>query len=57
MYSDETIVFIPFDQQTPKGLKARKNGRKISRPPCGPVLERFDDQYGHELGDVWPSAR
>ncbi|CAL8380962.1 unnamed protein product [Arctogadus glacialis] len=45
--------------KTPKGLKGKKNENpnKISRPPCQPVLDRFDEQYGRELGHVWPSAR
>ena len=56
MYSDGTIVFYLFDQQAPKGKK-KENVTKISRPPCPPVLDRFDEQYGRELGDIWPSAR
>ncbi|CAL8246956.1 unnamed protein product [Lota lota] len=48
----------PSSNKTPKGLKEKKeNVTKTSRPSCQPVLDRFDEQYGRELGDVWPSAR
>ncbi|XP_069029991.1 tRNA (cytosine(34)-C(5))-methyltransferase, mitochondrial [Embiotoca jacksoni] len=32
-------------------------GRKKERSSCQAVLDRFDQQYGEELGDLWASAR
>ncbi|XP_054464725.1 tRNA (cytosine(34)-C(5))-methyltransferase, mitochondrial [Anoplopoma fimbria] len=31
--------------------------RKKARSSCQPVLDRFDQQYSQELGDLWASAR
>ncbi|KAM7015167.1 tRNA (cytosine(34)-C(5))-methyltransferase, mitochondrial [Tautogolabrus adspersus] len=31
--------------------------RKKERPSCPSVLDRFDEQYSQELGDLWASSR
>lgn len=54
------LLCIRSDDQTPKGVKEKKKKKENatkSRPWCQPVLDSFDEQYGRELGDIWPSAR
>lgn len=31
--------------------------KRKARPSCQAVLDRFDEQYSQELGDLWESAR
>ncbi|CAL8350767.1 unnamed protein product [Merluccius merluccius] len=50
----------PAAHKTPKGLKEKKkkeNVIKTRRQLCQPVLDSFDEQYGRELANLWPSAR
>ncbi|KAK0148291.1 tRNA (cytosine(34)-C(5))-methyltransferase, mitochondrial [Merluccius polli] len=50
----------PAAHKTPKGLKEKKkkgNVVKTRRQLCQPVLDSFDEQYGRELANIWPSAR
>uniref|UniRef100_A0A8C9XSK1 NOP2/Sun RNA methyltransferase 3 n=1 Tax=Sander lucioperca TaxID=283035 RepID=A0A8C9XSK1_SANLU len=39
------------------GVTRVQDKRQKERSLCQQVLERFDQQYSQELGDLWPSAR
>ncbi|KAJ3593520.1 hypothetical protein NHX12_005854 [Muraenolepis orangiensis] len=51
------MILILKTKGLKKGKKKREHVTQTSRRSCQPVLASFDEQYGRELGDLWPSAR
>uniref|UniRef100_A0AAQ4PND5 NOP2/Sun RNA methyltransferase 3 n=1 Tax=Gasterosteus aculeatus aculeatus TaxID=481459 RepID=A0AAQ4PND5_GASAC len=41
----------------PNGAARDQETKRKARPSCQAVLDRFDEQYSQELGDLWESAR
>ncbi|XP_073320796.1 tRNA (cytosine(34)-C(5))-methyltransferase, mitochondrial [Pagrus major] len=48
---------LQLNEQNRSSRKQVTKRHTKGRSSCQPVLDRFDQQYSQELGDLWPSAR
>ncbi|XP_006780377.1 tRNA (cytosine(34)-C(5))-methyltransferase, mitochondrial [Neolamprologus brichardi] len=55
-HTDRDNVSQQLNPEDPRNKQVTKRHKK-QRTLCQPVLDHFDQQYGEELGDLWPYAR
>ncbi|XP_030269375.1 tRNA (cytosine(34)-C(5))-methyltransferase, mitochondrial [Sparus aurata] len=51
----EDVLHLSEQNESSNKQVTKRHAKR--RSSCQPVLDRFDQQYSQELGDLWPSAR